>query len=95
MKKFLKICSINLLLLFFVLILSEIVCYLFAVVNLRITGALIDFVPTSYYYRLKLRDYDFYFDKYIKYAFKTFDRQNYKKTPLVVTGCSYAFGQGL
>lgn len=96
MKKFGKIISVNLLLLCVVLIFLEFFCYLFAMIDLhKIVEPSNKKHRGLYNYRIKLYSYDVYFDKLIKYSFKCFGDENSKKKPIVVMGCSYAFGQGL
>lgn len=96
MKKFGKIISVNLLLLCVVLIFLEFFCYLFAMIDLhKMVGPSNKQHRTLYNYRIKLYNYDVYFDKLIRHSFKCFGGEKSKKKPIVVMGCSYAFGQGL
>ena len=78
------------------MIFLEFFCYLFAVFNLKNSINSLGKKPQGLYnYRVKLYNYDVYFDKLIKYSFKSFGDFYSKKKPIVVMGCSYAFGQGL
>lgn len=87
MKKFGKIISVNLLLLCVVLIFLEFFCYLFAMIDLhKMVGPSNKQHRTLYNYRIKLYNYDVYFDKLIRHSFSVLGTKSPRKNRLLLWG---------
>lgn len=97
MKKIFKILTLNTLLILIVLFLLELFAYIFSIFELKKFYERINFKvqPNQYFYILKKMNYIDYYKKYVEPEFKVFSVKKTSKKPIVIFGCSFAYGYGL
>ena len=97
MKEYKKIILINIILITVVFIVAEIFCYLFSVYELykNMKQNNIPLETINYRYNFKMQSYDEYFQNSIKNSFRSPVGLNYTKKPILIFGCSYAYGLDL
>ena len=97
MKKFFKIIVINFSFLFVIFLIAELFCYFYSIFEMisfcNTTGTKIQ--KDYFKYKTELLFYEKYYQNFVKSDFKSYYPQNIVKNPILIMGCSFAYGYNL
>ena len=96
MKKFLKIIYINMFILAIVFVAAEVIAYTYSVWFYKKMSKEYNYQPEHLYkYKFFMQSFEEEFRKYEQYMLRQPCGINYKKSPIVLFGCSFCYGTSL